>query len=522
VHRFAGLVAALALLGVAVVASQQPRPPTPARTANRQELPDTLRVGVTAGGSVVVRTLPLEAYVAGVLVGEAARDSAPAALDALAIAIRTYALHNLNRHRADGFDICDQTHCQVLRPATPATEQAALRTSGQILRYRGTLATVFYSASCGGRTEVPSAVWPGEIDQPYLPSRSDDGCGGDPVWSAELQTADLGRALLASGYRGRLRRLRVLTRDGSGRVGQIAVDGLTPSELSGQDLRMVVGRQVGWQYIKSTSFEMRRLDDRYRFEGRGSGHGVGMCVIGSTRLAARGQSAREILARYFPGTTIELLRDGAVPPAPPAPSVPTPAAPPPSPVPTAPVVTVPPSIAGVAANTATAIPVDASRRARLDLEALMSRSRLELASALDTAPAPAIALRIHDSTADYERATGLPWFTQAALQGGELHLVPIARLNYTGMLERVVRRELVRAIVDEPLSRRPLWVRAGAALYFSDPQRSENSSEVHALCPTDAELQSPVSAGALSNAYTRARACFARQIAAGRRWREVR
>ena len=102
----------------------------------RQDLPDTLRVGVSSGGSVAVRTVPLEDYVAGVLVGEAARDSAPAALDALAIAIRTYALHNLNRHRADGFDICDQTHCQVLRTATPATEQAALRTAGQILRFR--------------------------------------------------------------------------------------------------------------------------------------------------------------------------------------------------------------------------------------------------------------------------------------------------------------------------------------------------------------------------------------------------
>ena len=73
---------------------------------------------------------------------------------------------------------------------------------------------------------------------------------------------------------------------------------------------MAVGSQIGWQYIKSTSFEMRRLDDGYRFEGRGSGHGVGMCVIGSTRLAARGQTAREILTRYFPGTTIESMREG--------------------------------------------------------------------------------------------------------------------------------------------------------------------------------------------------------------------
>ena len=108
------------------------------------------------------------------------------------------------------------------------------------------------------------------------------------------------------------------------------------------------------------------------------------------------------------------------------------------------------------------------------------------------------------------------------LQRGELHLVPIGPLRDSGMLERVVRRELVHAFVDEPLNRRPRWVRDGAALCFAGPGRSEGATGRHALCPTDAELQNPVSAGALSNAYARARACFGRQIAAGRTWREVR
>jgi hypothetical protein len=123
---------------------------------------------------------------------------------------------------------------------------------------------------------------------------------------------------------------------------------------------------------------------------------------------------------------------------------------------------------------------------------------------------------------EYQRATGLPWFTQGALRRGELHLTPIGPLSASGMLERVVRRELVHAIVDEPLNRRPRWVRDGAALYFADVRRSETTTEVHALCPSDEELQDPISAGALSQAYTRARACFGRQIAEGRSWREVR
>ena len=85
----------------------------------------TLRIGIARPGGYVVRTIRLEDYVAGVLAGEAARNSSPSALEALAITVRTYALANLSRHRADGFDLCDLTHCQVLRKATLATETAA-------------------------------------------------------------------------------------------------------------------------------------------------------------------------------------------------------------------------------------------------------------------------------------------------------------------------------------------------------------------------------------------------------------
>src|SRR4051794_2561112 len=113
------------LLGVCVV---------PTRT----QAPIQLRVGLEqSGGGHNIVTMPLETYVARVLAGEAARDSQPAALEALAITVRTFALANRGRHQADGFDLCDQTHCQVLRPATPTTERAAQATAGRILTKNG-------------------------------------------------------------------------------------------------------------------------------------------------------------------------------------------------------------------------------------------------------------------------------------------------------------------------------------------------------------------------------------------------
>ena len=134
--------------------------------AAQQDRPRTeVRIGVLRpGGGYTVQTFALETYIARVLAGEAARDSRPAALEALAITIRTFVLANPGRHRADGFDLCDQTHCQVMRTPTPAHERAAAATAGQALLRGGVPVEVFYSASCGGRTEIPSAVWPGHED----------------------------------------------------------------------------------------------------------------------------------------------------------------------------------------------------------------------------------------------------------------------------------------------------------------------------------------------------------------------
>ncbi len=278
------------------------------RTQNRNEpstlnpAPRTLRVGtLKPGGGYAVSEIPIETYVARVLAGEAVRDSQPAALDALAITIRTFALANRGRHRADGFDLCDQTHCQVLRAAVAATERAAQATAGRLLLRDGAPASVYYSASCGGRTQLPSDVWPGAEDPPYLPSKDDDACEGAPAWTAEIHETDLARALRASGFRGELRDMKIASRNASGRVARLKLEGLRPDQISGQDLRVSVGRTLGWQHIKSTAFDLRKKDGSYRFNGHGSGHGVGMCVIGSARLAERGTSAEAILARYFPG-----------------------------------------------------------------------------------------------------------------------------------------------------------------------------------------------------------------------------
>jgi stage II sporulation protein D len=476
----------------------------------------SVRVGVQrAGGGYTVSDMPLETYVARVLAGEAARDSQPAALEALAITIRTFALANPGRHRADGFDLCDQTHCQVVRTATAATDRASQATAGRVLVREGAPASVYYTASCGGRTELPSDVWPGHEDPPYLPSKADDACDGAPAWTAELHERDLLRALRSAGFRGdTLKDVTIASRNTSGRVATLKLVGLRPDRISGQDLRMAVGRTLGWQHIKSTAFDVRRKDEVYRFSGRGSGHGVGLCVIGSARLAERGVGAEGILRRYFPGLEVSAasaVTSAARPAAPQATA--TRAAATPSPTP----------------DVLVALPDDdEGERATIVRQTITSRD--DLARVLGVSPPAQVTLRFHPTTDDYESATGRAWFTSATLVNGELHLLPLATLRERGVLDRTIRHELVHVMTDGVLGRRPLWVREGAAIYFAGEQpipgepaqRPAFKPQPRASCPDDNELLRPVSVGALSNAYARARACFAKQIDAGRSWREIR
>jgi SpoIID/LytB domain protein len=510
--------------------------------------PRAVRVGVLKpGGGYSVTDLPIETYVARVVAGEALRDSQPAALEALAITVRTFALANLGRHRADGFDLCDQTHCQVLRAAVAATEHAAQATAGRLLLSGGAPASIYYSASCGGRTQRPSDVWPGADDPSYLPSRDDDACQGAPAWTSELHEGDVERALRASGFRGTLRDLRIASRNASGRVARLALDGLKPDQISGQDFRVAVGRTLGWQHVKSTAFDLRKADGAYRFTGHGSGHGVGLCVIGSARLAERGAGVDQILGRYFPGLEISpgggdrLTRSDPDPTRVRArsdPGSPTPSKPPAKPPIFASKKTEvrpwsdPGLTPGVGTESVPEVLVslpddDEGARNAILKQALQARDDLSRTLGV---PAPRVTLRFHPTTDDYERVTGQAWFTSGAVVNRELHLLPLAVLRDRGVLERTIRHELVHLMADAILGRRPVWVREGAAIFFTgeqmipgEPQqRPAFTPQPRASCPSDNELLHPVSVGALSNAYARARACFAKQIQSGRSWRDVR
>jgi stage II sporulation protein D len=489
-----------------------------------------VRLGPATGRGPVL-ALPLEVYVARVLAGEGEPHAAAAAQEALAIAIRTFALANQGRHARDGFDLCDGTHCQVPHAATAAARRAALATAGQLLTYHGAPAELFYSASCGGYSESAAQVWPG-ADYPYLQAAPDEVHADEAPWTLELPLQQVEQALTRAGFDGRLRDVRVDRRSASGRAAQVQVPGLVPDVIAGEQFRAVVGTTA----LRSTAFSVDRRGSTLRFTGRGFGHGVGMCVLGAGRRAARGEHVEAILARYYPGLQLTRL---------PRVSDPTPEprafamvgspggltsqrgsdGPPPRTVPAGrppdligpPAVASVPSRDGITVHVPSSSPIDAAEVARL---AAVARETLGATLGVSFAP---ITVRVHESIDSFRQATERPWWVSSVTAGTSIDLVPAALLAQREGFEPALRVAVVELLVSPELRGRPLWVRVGAARHFARAEaRAGTETSPAPRCPSDAELALAISAAAHREAEARAEACFARAYARTRDWRRVR
>jgi len=226
-------------------------------------------------------------------------------------------------------------------------------------------------------------------------------------------------------------------------------------------------------------------------------------VIGAGTRAAQGTSADEILRFYFPGLTV-----GQV-------GTPAPAAARKTDAPRS------TPARGDGADVRLALP-GGEEGHRESLVALI-RSARDAVARMTGARAPAsLRVTVHPTVESFGRATGQPWWVSGATDGSAIDLLPVTILERRGQLERTVRHEVAHAIVDGALADRPMWVREGAAIYFADPPPSGAPVPSRVSCPSDAEMLRPVSAGAQREAYARAQACFARQVAQGRRWTDVR
>lgn len=234
----------------------------------------TGRLEVTAVGSRLepVILVDLESAVAAATAAEMPRESPPEALKAMAVLARSYYTASGRRHGP--YDFCDTTHCQWRRetissthPATAATRE----TSGIVLTYNGRPLAAMYHASCGGRTLSAEDVGLSPDPYPYF-SVTCDACRRDsPTWTNRLPVA-IGRPLLTQ---------------------------------RSEALRLSITRQLGWSAIPGNNYTARLDANQIVLEGRGEGHGVGVCQRGLRDSS--GEDFRALLSRYLPQTRTAAL-----------------------------------------------------------------------------------------------------------------------------------------------------------------------------------------------------------------------
>lgn len=252
-----------------------------------------------------LRTLPLDKYLVGVLLAEMPTDFPPAALEAQAIAARTFTLQKINARKHSDADICsDSACCQGwLDPEGTncgALELAVRDTDGLVVTYDDALIDATFFSCDGGRTESALAVWGSNVA--YLqavdsPESDDSRRYAEEKQFSEQELLDLLRAAHPEIAPGDAPWFRDLTYTDGGGLATATIGGVT---LTGPELRRLLG-------LRSTDMEIAQGSGVVTIRTQGFGHRVGLSQYGAKAMAEEGSDFVEILTHYYQGTSIRRL-----------------------------------------------------------------------------------------------------------------------------------------------------------------------------------------------------------------------
>ncbi len=318
---------------------------------DRTIYPGRLRLQPNAHGDyALVNHVNIEDYLRGVVPHEIGPNAPYNAVVAQTIIARTYALRNLRRFVADGYELCATVHCQVYKGwngTIASADRAIAATSGLVLVHNNELVDGLYSSATGGITSFFSDVWNGP-DRPYLTPVLDT---TQPLWNLQarpLNDENNFRAFIniRQGWNetgigqarwriqatlpeiitelkdylqrnkhplanfNRISQIQVTKRSTSGRVLTVVVTtDLGPIEIHKNEIRTAFEPPLSTLFYLEPILNGDQTIAGYAFIGGGFGHGVGMGQTGSYRLADLGYTGEQILLFYYPGTQIQPLSD---------------------------------------------------------------------------------------------------------------------------------------------------------------------------------------------------------------------
>jgi len=256
----------------------------------------------------VVKHIPTEQYLYGVVPQEMSHEWGKEALMAQAIAARTYALYVKEKSTNKPYDVEATTASQVYGgydAETRASNSAVDATRGQVMMHNGDLIIAYFHANSGGFTEDAQNVW--GADLPYLrgiPDRFSENIPGG-TWEYFLSFDEARKRLNKYGLN--IGWISELKQGGVSRSGRTLKMKVVSDKgtflLKSNNFRI----KVGGTKLRSTLFQIKPYKHGILIRGNGYGHGVGMSQWGARKMAQSGFGCQEILKHYYRGVRIVAL-----------------------------------------------------------------------------------------------------------------------------------------------------------------------------------------------------------------------
>jgi stage II sporulation protein D len=254
----------------------------------------------------LINLVDIDNYLAGVVESEGGGGRHIEYYKVQALMSRTYAIKYRGKHKKEGFDLCDGVHCQAYHSMmrfTPIIDSAVHQTHDLVmLDSKNQLIDSYFHANCGGQTCEPQYIWNEKID--YLYSFIDTFCiyTKQATWEKRIDKM-LWQNFLVDKYDYPIYDSTYAS----------MIFSFNQPQRKAFYIHPVFGiplRDIREEFdLKSTFFSCHLEGEEVVVNGKGFGHGVGLCQEGAMKMAKSGYNFMQIALFYFPMVTITSYSD---------------------------------------------------------------------------------------------------------------------------------------------------------------------------------------------------------------------
>jgi stage II sporulation protein D len=255
---------------------------------------DNMMVSVAYNRILLRNQVQIDSYISGVVEAEGGPKAWPEFYKAQSILVRTYLYDHLKNHETEGFNLCDGVHCQAYhgRPVlNPLIREYTKSTSGIVaLDSDSDYITAVFHANCGGETESANNAWVNGKN--YLQRVKDPFCNNSPSykWTETIPLNKWEKYLRSQGFK--IQQNTLPTDFNFTQINRKTFYKAGNDSIPLKQLRSEF-------HLRSTFFSVKTDNDQVILNGKGYGHGVGLCQDGAIQMAKTGYKYDEILNFYF-------------------------------------------------------------------------------------------------------------------------------------------------------------------------------------------------------------------------------